>query len=138
MIHDILSRLDKVKPTGKGTWLACCPAHSDRSPSLTLRELDDGRILAHDFGGCDFEAIVGAVGLGWDAWFPPKPIEHAAPVKRAFPAADVLEALAFEATVLEVAAGATARGEELSDEDRARVRLAGDRIREGRNYAIGG
>jgi len=138
VIADILSRLEKVKPTGKGTWLACCPAHEDRSPSFTLRECDDGRILAHCFSGCDIESIVGAVGLGWDAWFPPKPIEHAEPVRRAFPAADVLEALAFEATVLEVASGATARGENLSDEDRARVRLAGERIREGRRYAIGG
>lgn len=138
MIADILSRLEKVRQTGSGTWIACCPAHSDRSPSFTLRECDDGRILAHCFGGCSIEEVVNAVGLGWDAWFPPKPVEFAQPVKRAFPAADVLEALSFEATVLEVAAGATSRGEELSDEDRARVSLAADRIREGRRYAIGG
>ena len=97
-------------------------------------------ILVKCFAGCSAAEIVSAVGLELSDLFPEKPrdVDFRGPVKRAFPAADVLEALAFEATVLEVAAGATARGEALSEEDRARVRLAGDRIREGRRYAIGG
>ena len=28
----LLSRLDKVKRKAKGQWLACCPAHEDRTP----------------------------------------------------------------------------------------------------------
>ena len=40
----LLDRLDKVRPTGAGTWVARCPAHDDRGPSLSVRELDDGRI----------------------------------------------------------------------------------------------
>jgi len=47
----VLDRLDKVKQTGPDRWIACCPAHDDKSPSLAVRELDDGRILLHDFGG---------------------------------------------------------------------------------------
>lgn len=48
----LLARLDAVKPTGPGRWLARCPAHEDRSPSLSIRELDDGRTFVHCFAGC--------------------------------------------------------------------------------------
>lgn len=40
-----------------------CPAHEDRSPSLSIREGDDGRVLVHCFAGCSIEAICEA--LGW-------------------------------------------------------------------------
>lgn len=39
----LLDRLDKVKKTGKGAWSACCPSHTDRGPSLSIRETDGGR-----------------------------------------------------------------------------------------------
>ena len=48
----LLSKLDKVKRTGAGRWLACCPAHADKGPSLSLRETDDGRVLVYCFAGC--------------------------------------------------------------------------------------
>ena len=40
----------RPKPAGEGTWQAHCPAHDDRSPSLSIREAEDGRVLLHDFG----------------------------------------------------------------------------------------
>src|SRR5688572_5957837 len=106
MIEDILPRLEKVRRTGNNNWLACCPAHDDRNPSMTIRAADDGRILVKCFSGCAFEEIVGAVGLGWEPWFPPKPQTDFVPaIKRPFPAADVLEALWFESIVVAVTAG---------------------------------
>ena len=36
----ILDRLDGVRPTGDGRWIARCPAHDDRSPSLSIREAE--------------------------------------------------------------------------------------------------
>jgi len=54
--------LDGVKPTRRG-WLARCPAHKDRSPSLSIREGEDGRIVLHDFAGCEPAAICAALGL---------------------------------------------------------------------------
>jgi hypothetical protein len=137
VIEDILSRLEKVKRTGPGNWLACCPAHEDRSPSMTIAERDDGRILVHCHAECSFEAIAGAVGLGWDVWFPPKPIEHAAPVKRPYPAADVLEAVQWECQLVTVAACNLANGVELTAEDKARLMLAHQRITEARRMALG-
>ena len=41
-----------VRPQG-GNYLVCCPVHEDRNPSLSLRDGDDGRLLAHCFAGCD-------------------------------------------------------------------------------------
>ena len=35
------------------SWLCRCPAHDDRSPSLSLRDGEDGRILMRCFAGCD-------------------------------------------------------------------------------------
>jgi len=45
---DILQRLDKVKPDGKGGHWALCPCHPDKNPSLSITE-KDGKILAHCF-----------------------------------------------------------------------------------------
>jgi DNA primase len=47
----LLSRLTGLKQTAKG-WVALCPAHADKSPSLSIRLADDGKILLHCFAGC--------------------------------------------------------------------------------------
>lgn len=130
----LLSRLEKVRRTGNGTWVACCPAHADRSPSLTVRELEDERVLVHCFAGCDVESVLGAVGLDFDALFPDKPIEHGKPLRRPFPAADVLEALALESQIVAISAADLARG---ADVDRERLRVANARIQLGRDLALG-
>lgn len=65
----VLSALDKVKKSGKG-WLACCPAHDDRSPSLSISEGDDGRVLLHCYAGCDTRAVVESAGLKMADLFP--------------------------------------------------------------------
>ncbi|MCD6674474.1 MAG: hypothetical protein LT106_16700 [Burkholderiaceae bacterium] len=45
--------------------------HDDRSPSLTISETADGKILVHDFGaGCPAAEILDAVGLDFAALFP--------------------------------------------------------------------
>ena len=71
-IELVLSKLPTAKPNGDG-WLACCPAHEDRSPSLSINEGDDGRVLLKCFAGCSHDAIVGALGLQVSDLFVPKP-----------------------------------------------------------------
>jgi hypothetical protein len=39
-------------------WVARCPAHGDRTPSLSLRDADDGRVLVHCHAGCAPQAIL--------------------------------------------------------------------------------
>lgn len=98
----LISRLDKVKATGRGTWICRCPSHEDKSPSMTVRELDDGRVLVHCFAGCEVSQILGAIGLDFDALFPPKPLaDRIAPVRRPFPAADVLECVMRDALLVQ-------------------------------------
>ena len=125
----LLSRLDKVKRTGPGTWSARCSAHDDRGPSLAIRELDDGRILLHCFAGCDVHNVLAAVDLDISDLFPPRAINlRVKPERRPFPAADVLRAIGFEALVVAAAAVAMLAGEPFNDIDRDRLILAVSRI----------
>ena len=41
-----------------GTWMARCPVHDDRDPSLSLRDADDGKVLVRCHAGCPQEAVV--------------------------------------------------------------------------------
>ncbi len=76
-IELILSRLDKVKQAGNG-YMARCPAHADKNPSLSITEGDDGRVLLKCFAGCTTEDIVKALGLTMADLFPhkEKPAQH--------------------------------------------------------------
>ena len=69
-IDNVLARLEKVKRTGNGTYIACCPSHEDKNPSLSIRDLPDGRILIHCFAGCDVYSILASIGIEIDALFP--------------------------------------------------------------------
>src|ERR1017187_8749981 len=44
---------------GRG-WMAKCPAHDDRGPSLSICERD-GKVLVHCFAGCSQRAVVEAL-----------------------------------------------------------------------------
>ena len=124
----LLSRLENVKRTGAGRWIARCPAHDDRRASLSIREIEDGRILLHDFAGCPVEDVLSAVGLDMAALFPEREIQHGKLERRPFPAADVLRCVSFEALVVAIAAQNIANGKTLSDPDMARLRLAAGRL----------
>ena len=97
--NELISRLHKVRRTGNGTWMAICPAHADRSPSLSIRETEDGRVLLHCHGGCDVESVLDSVGLMFDDLFP-ESHEHRKSESRPFPASDVLRLIAKEALIV--------------------------------------
>ncbi len=128
-VQELLSRLEKVKRTGAGRWIGCCPAHDDRSPSLALRELDDGRVLVHCFAGCSAHEVVSAVGLDLSDLFPPREIGFGKgkPERRPFPATDILRCIAFEALVVMTSAKSLLAGP-LSEVDSKRLMLAVVRI----------
>jgi hypothetical protein len=75
-VDRILSVLNGVKQTGHGRYLARCPAHEDRSPSLSIRVLD-------------------ALGLTLSDLFPERMGEYV-PSKARIPAGDILQAVASE------------------------------------------
>ena len=44
-----------------GGWMARCPAHDDRTPSLSIRDADDGKVLVRCHAGCDQERVIAAL-----------------------------------------------------------------------------
>jgi len=129
-IDTVLSRLEKVKQTGAGRWIARCPGHDDRGPSLSLRELEDGRVLLHCFAGCVPHNVLGAMGLSF-ADLVPKNIGHLARRESTpFNALDVLKCVAFEAMVACIAAENLAQGVKLTEADHDRLTLAAQRLQD--------
>lgn len=75
-INDVLPRLKRVKKTRAQHWTASCPAHDDRSPSLSISETSDGRVLLHCFTGCSFQAVITALGLSVQRSYQrPRPVQ---------------------------------------------------------------
>ena len=68
-IEDFLHLLHGVRKAGEG-WQACCPAHEDRNPSLSISQGEDGRILLCCHGGCSTEAVLDSMGLTKKDLFP--------------------------------------------------------------------
>ena len=55
-----LSALDKFKSVGSDRYVACCPAHDDKSPSLSLTEVGR-KVLFHCFVGCSQTEVIDAL-----------------------------------------------------------------------------
>ena len=81
----------RARPCGRGRWQACCPAHDDHSPSLSIREGDHDRVLVRCWAGCTQDAVIAALaerGL-WNTpgapregapareWIPRSKVDHA-------------------------------------------------------------
>ena len=49
-----------AKPSGQGYYLAKCPAHDDKTASLSVREGDNGKPLVSCFAGCEGHKVVEA------------------------------------------------------------------------------
>ncbi|BCX88502.1 putative DNA primase/helicase [Methylomarinovum tepidoasis] len=126
----ILPRLEKARRSKNG-WIARCPAHLDKTPSLGVRELDDGRVLIHCFSGCDAADVVAAVGLTLADLFPPRPPgperQFAPSSNPAFSPFDVLRLIQHEIHIV-LAAACTALNGELTREDIERLQTAINRI----------
>ena len=133
-IDNVLARLEKVKKTGKDSYMACCPSHEDSQPSLSIAEKGDGLILMHCFGGCDIYSILSAMNLNMTDLFPDK-LEISKRVSRPFPAVDVLRAIGFEALVVASSGVKILSGELFTQEDRERLVIAVGRIQAGINAA---
>ena len=76
MLAEFIAR-QLQKPSGSGTqWVACCPAHDDKNPSLSLRDEGD-RFLWKCHAGCSqnevFEALKrrGLLEQNMHQWSPP-------------------------------------------------------------------
>lgn len=69
-IQEFLNKLEKSRMTHERQWQACCPAHDDRTPSLSIALGDDERILLTCHAGCDVQSILQALHLELKDLFP--------------------------------------------------------------------
>jgi CHC2 zinc finger len=74
-IDRVLAHLEGVRRSGTG-WMAKCPHHDDRQPSLSIKEADDGKVLLHCMRGCGNADIVVSAGLAFVDLFPPRSRER--------------------------------------------------------------
>ena len=61
IVDDLIARLDGVRRSTNG-WMARCPAHDDKHPSLSISEGDKG-LLIHCFSGCAAQDVCTALGI---------------------------------------------------------------------------
>jgi hypothetical protein len=84
-MHDAQTTSEALggKRSGAG-YLACCPAHDDRNPSLRISDGDNGKVIVNCKAGCSQDAVIAALterGL----MLPESTIEHR-PNRRAYKA----------------------------------------------------
>ncbi|WP_051231790.1 virulence-associated protein E [Stutzerimonas azotifigens] len=120
-LEKVLSRLDKVKAAGAGKWKACCPAHDDRDPSLSIREAEDGKVLLHCWAGCSTSDITAAIGLELRDLFPSSE-------RKGAPRGPSREAKQLEGWILSIGISHIQRGVPMSQADQERFELAKRRL----------
>ena len=124
----ILAGLRKVKKTGSNRWLACCPAHEDKSPSLSIMQNESGKIFVHCFAGCDGKAIMGAIGMTLSDLYPDRIDPPTGTGKKPpYNPFDVLKALAGQAQTVAML-GSSLADYPLSDREREALFKAVGRI----------
>ena len=139
----LLNRLDRVRKSGSG-WMARCPAHDDKTASLSITETGD-KVLVHCFACCRIDDVLGAVGLSLKDLFPPRhwPASPEARreqrrVERQRAYERSLAVLPMEAKVVQLAARAVIEGGDLDWDDYARLVQAVDAIDQAADALIEG
>jgi len=129
-LHDLLNALEKVKKTGPARYIALCPHHQDKRPSLTITEKDDGVVLIKCWAGCGAAEILTAVGLEFGDLYPPRTDQHGnKPQRRPWNPYDVLKCLETEARVSWFSAKTVAQsGMPLPPDEQERLLLAVSRL----------
>ena len=128
-VDALLGKLDGVQGHGP-RWRAICPAHESkhRTRTLAVFEAEDGRVLVKCHAGCDFEQIIGAVGVDATELFPPRAVQDGAPrPRKPWSVRDVARSLEREAAIAWVVLGDVAAGKPITKTDRERAGIAAQR-----------
>ena len=123
-VNNLLSKLDKVRSTGNGKWMACCSAHNDRSPSLAIKQTDNGKLLLNCFSGCSVIDILAAIGLELSDLMPENPNYQKGNKTPRFNKYELFDRLIHESIILSLAIRQLLNFQDLSAEDEARVLVA--------------
>lgn len=134
-IQKLLPRLDAVKSVKPGQWVAKCPAHDDKHPSLCITEKSDGTLLLKDWAGCSVAEILHTVGLELHHLFPDSSV-YSPPltkwgIRKAWDLCGwraATNVLYRESLIVYVAGNTIFENKQLSDNDRGRLLIAIHRI----------
>lgn len=63
ILSNFISRLKKVKRSGNNQYMALCPAHDDKSPSLGITLGKKGQVVFNCLAGCSKLEILHAAGF---------------------------------------------------------------------------
>ena len=119
-IQLLLSRLQGVKKIkGSDKWVALCPAHDDKTPSLSIRQLEDSRILINCWSGCGAIDVLESIDMNYQHLMPDDAISY-----RGIRGKTKNERLAIAESILEMLPLWQARGEQFTDAQKAEVREA--------------
>jgi hypothetical protein len=140
-IDKVLHGLAGLKRVGPGKWIARCPAHDDRRPSLSIREADDGKVLLHCWIGCSAAEVVTALGLSLSDLFPHDRrnlSDHGTgPMRRPWEFKDALRGVAHETLVARLILEDARNGRPLDAETMDRLALAEERVADALRIAGG-
>jgi len=123
-LNQLLAKLDKVKSLSNGKWLACCPAHSDKSPSFTIKLADNDRILLHCFGGCSVNEILDAVDMEMSDLYPESTLYQKGSKPPRFNKYELFDRLITETGIISLSITQLLEGKNLNPIDLNRVLLA--------------
>ncbi|MEY3359122.1 MAG: hypothetical protein RLZZ537_190 [Pseudomonadota bacterium] len=135
-LDTILARLEGVRKHGKG-FTANCPAHHDKTASLSITEAADYRVLMHCFAGCPIASVMGAVGLTVADCYPrrataemtPQQLAETRIAARNAGTIAALGVLAFEAEILLIGGRKSISGT-VSVDDLERMEIAVSRVQD--------
>lgn len=74
--EELASKCEDWKASGQGKFMARCPAHDDRSASLSIADGDNGGVLVKCFANCETSDVLAALGLKMADLMPDKPLEE--------------------------------------------------------------
>jgi hypothetical protein len=135
-VESFLALLSGVRSAGKDRWIARCPHHNDRKPSLAITKGDRVPILLHCFAGCDPDQIVAAVGLELSDLMPDRDPnfrdDQRARLPVPFTPEQAILCLGTESTFLFLAIADITRGKPLDSLTKDRMIEAAARINEAR------
>lgn len=135
-LHNVLSRLQRVRQTGPGRYVASCPVpdhgqgKGDRNPSFIIWERPDGSVGIKCFGGCGFHESVAAMGLQVRDLYPRRetPANSNRPGLPAWKRRKLQEAAEHERLIRRVALADLKAGRVLPEADIQRAELAQQRL----------
>lgn len=91
-IENFLSRLEKVKQVGQGQWVACCPVHDDKNPSMSVSEKNETFVVHCHSCKAGGTEIMESVGLTANDFYEQVDIpHHIKPIKRRWSTRQICE-----------------------------------------------